>query len=122
MAPGFFAKVRIPGSAEYDALLVRDAAIADDQGSAFVWVVDNEQKAVYRPVELGPLFDGLRIIRKGLSPGERIVIEGIMAVRNGMIVKPVEVDMKLNQPEPVPAETTTGAAIASPPNAQPTTK
>lgn len=122
MAPGFFAKVRIPGSAEYEALLVRDAAIADDQGSAFVWVVDNEQKAVYRPVELGPLFDGLRIIRKGLSPGERIVIEGIMAVRNGMIVKPVEVDMKLNQPEPVPTETTTGAAIGSPPNAQPTTK
>lgn len=103
MAPGFFAKVRIPGSAKYDALLVRDAAIADDQGSAFVWVIDADSKAVYRPVELGPLYDGLRIIRKGLSPDERIVIEGLMAVRNGMIVKPMEVDMKLNQPEPFSA-------------------
>jgi multidrug efflux pump subunit AcrA (membrane-fusion protein) len=55
MAPGFFAKVRIPGSAEYDGLLIRDAAIADDQGSSFVWVIDNEHKAVYRPVALGPL-------------------------------------------------------------------
>lgn len=108
MAPGFFAKVRIPGSAEYDALLVRDAAIADDQGSSYVWVVDAQQKAVYRPVELGPLLDGLRIIRKGLSPNERIIVEGLMAVRNGMPVQPKEVDMKLASPQPVP-ETPAGS-------------
>lgn len=100
MAPGFFAKVRIPGSSEYDALLVRDAAIADDQGSAFVWVVDAEQKAVYRPVELGPLTNGLRVIRKGLEPSERIVVEGLMAVRNGMVVAPQEVDMKPSSTTP----------------------
>jgi len=98
MAPGFFAKVRIPGSAEYDALLVRDAAIADDQGSAYVWVIDAEQKASYRPVELGPLTNGLRVIRKGLAAGERIVIEGIMSVRNGMTVAPQEVDMTPSSP------------------------
>ena len=114
MAPGFFAKVRIPGSAEYDALLVRDAAIADDQGSSYVWVVDAQQKAVYRPVELGPLLDGLRIIRKGLSPNERIIVEGLMAVRNGMPVQPKEVDMKLASPQPVP-ETSAGSDAKTPP-------
>lgn len=114
MAPGFFAKVRIPGSAEYDALLVRDAAIADDQGSSYVWVVDAQQKAVYRPVELGPLLDGLRIIRKGLAPNERIIVEGLMAVRNGMPVQPKEVDMKLASPQPVP-ETPAGSDAKTPP-------
>lgn len=118
MAPGFFAKVRIPGSAEYDALLVRDAAIADDQGSAYVWVIDAEQKAVYRPVELGPLYDGLRIIRKGLEPGERIVIEGLMAVRIGMPVQPKELDMRLSPATPVPA----AAAGSDSKPAQPATK
>jgi RND family efflux transporter MFP subunit len=102
MAPGFFAKVRIPGSGEYDALLVRDAAIADDQGSPYVWVLDAQEKAVYRSVELGPVTDGLRVIRKGLAPDELIVIEGLMAIRNGMQVKPMRVDMKLQPAVPVP--------------------
>jgi RND family efflux transporter MFP subunit len=114
MAPGFFAKVRIPGSAEYNALLIRDAAIADDQGSSYVWVVDAQQKAVYRPVELGPLLDGLRIIRKGLASSERIIVEGLMAVRNGMPVQPKEVDMKLASPQPVP-ETPAGSDAKTPP-------
>jgi GMP synthase (glutamine-hydrolysing) A subunit len=90
------------------------AAIADDQGSSYVWVVDAQQKAVYRPVELVPLLDGLRIIRKGLSPNERIIVEGLMAVRNGMPVQPKEVDMKLASPQPVP-ESPAGSDATTPP-------
>lgn len=87
MSPGFFAKVRIPGSGEYDAVLIRDTAVGDDQGSSFVWVLDAEDKAVYRPVTLGPLIDGMRIIRTGLKADERVVVVGLMSVRNGSKVK-----------------------------------
>ncbi len=99
MAPGFFAKIRIPGSGEYDGLLIRDLAVGDDQGSSYVWVLDAEDKAVYRPVELGPLLDGLRVVRSGLDAGDRVVILGLMAVRNGLKVNPTLADM---QPEANP--------------------
>lgn len=93
MSPGFFAKVRIPGSGEYDGLLIRDSAVGDDQGSSYVWVIDAEDKASYRPVKLGPLVDGLRVVREGLKADERIVVLGLMSVRNGAKVKPSTVDM-----------------------------
>jgi RND family efflux transporter MFP subunit len=98
MSPGFFAKVRIPGSGEYDGLLIRDAAVGDDQGSSYVWVIDAEDKAVYRPIKLGPLVDGLRVVREGLKADERVVILGLMSVRNGNQVKPALTDMALTQP------------------------
>ena len=93
MAPGFFAKVRIPGSGEYDGLLIRDSAVGDDQGSSFVWVLDAEDKAVYRAVTLGPLLDGLRVVRSGLKADERVVVLGLMSVRNGAKVKATQTDM-----------------------------
>jgi RND family efflux transporter MFP subunit len=95
MSPGFFAKVRIPGSGEYDGLLIRDAAVGDDQGSSYVWVIDAEDKAVYRPVKLGPLVEGLRVVREGLKADERVVILGLMSVRNGNQVKPALSEMAL---------------------------
>ncbi len=95
MAPGFFAKVRIPGSGEYDGLLIRDMAVGDDQGGSYVWVLDAEDQAVYRPVELGPLMDGLRVVRNGLSAADRVVILGLMSVRNGIKLKPALADMQL---------------------------
>jgi RND family efflux transporter MFP subunit len=98
MSPGFFAKVRIPGSGEYDGLLIRDAAVGDDQGSSYVWVLDAEDKAVYRPITLGPLLDGLRVVRGGLKADDRVIILGLMSVRNGNKVKPALADMALAAP------------------------
>lgn len=94
MSPGFFAKVRIPGSGEYDGLLIRDSAVGDDQGSSFVWVLDAEDKAVYRPVTLGPLVEGMRVIRKGLKADDRVVVLGLMSVRNGAKVKATMTEMQ----------------------------
>lgn len=88
MAPGFFARVRVPGSGEYEGILIPDRAIADDQGTSHVWVVDAENTATYRKVVTGPLLDGLRVIREGIAPGEQIVVDGIMAVRNEQKVVP----------------------------------
>ena len=93
MAPGFFAKVRIPGGGEYDGMLIRDSAVGDDQGSSFVWVLDAEDKAVYRPITLGPLLDGLRVVRSGLQADDRVVVLGLMSVRNGAKVKATLTDM-----------------------------
>ena len=83
MVPGFFARVRIPGSEARETLLIRDQAVSDDQGRSFVWVVGPDDTAIYRPVVLGPKTDGLRIVRDGLAAGERVIINGAMAVRAG---------------------------------------
>lgn len=101
MAPGFFAKVRIPGGGEYDGVLIRDSAVGDDQGSSFVWVIDAEDKAVYRPVTLGPLLEGLRVVRNGLKAEDHVVVLGLMSVRNGAKVKATLTEM---QPTAVPTK------------------
>lgn len=102
MAPGFFARVRLPGSGQYQGLLIPDRAIADDQGTSFVWVLGADNTAVYRKVSTGPLLDGLRVVREGLQPGESVVVDGVMAVRNGqkLAPKPLE-EPKAAEPEAV---------------------
>ena len=95
MSPGFFARVRIPGSGEYEGMLILDQAIADDQGRSFVWVIDADNKASYRPVVTGPLQDGMRVVREGLKAEDRVVINGLMSVRNGVTVVPQDAEMKL---------------------------
>ncbi|MEY4485325.1 MAG: hypothetical protein RL693_2777 [Verrucomicrobiota bacterium] len=100
MAPGFFARVRMPGSGEYDALLIRDEAIGNDQGRAYVFVINQEQKAEYRPVETGPMESGLRIVRSGIKADENVVINGLMSVRNGAAVQAEESPM---DPQAAPA-------------------
>lgn len=89
MAPGFFARVRIPGSGKYSGLLVHDQAIGSDQGKPFVFVVGADKKVKQVPVEIGPLHDGLRVIKTGVEKEDRIVVEGMALVRNG-----ADVDVK----------------------------
>jgi len=96
MAPGFFARVRIPGIAEYDAVLVRDSAISSDQGRLFVLTVDDQNKTVYRPIKIGPIIDGLRVIREGLSANDRVIVSGLMSARPGVPVQPQVVPMSTN--------------------------
>ncbi|RYD38289.1 MAG: efflux RND transporter periplasmic adaptor subunit [Verrucomicrobiaceae bacterium] len=103
MAPGFFARVRIPGSGEYEALLIRDEAIGSDQGRPFVYVIGGDGKAEYRPVETGPMQEGLRIVKAGLKPTDKIAINGVMALRNGTATRPEEGRMALPA-APAPAQ------------------
>ncbi|HEX8295958.1 MAG TPA: efflux RND transporter periplasmic adaptor subunit [Chthoniobacteraceae bacterium] len=95
MAPGFFARVRIPGSGDYEAMLIRDTAIGSDQGRTFVYVVEPDGKAAQRTISTGPMEDGLRIVRSGLKAGDRVVINGLMQVRSGALVNAEETGMKL---------------------------
>lgn len=96
MAPGFFARVRIPGVSQYDAFLIRDSAISSDQGRSYVLVIDEGNTATYRPIKTGPLVDGLRVVREGLKQGDRIIVAGLMSARPGMKVDAQIVSMSTN--------------------------
>ena len=74
LTPGLFAKVRLETGKPREQVLVADHSIGTDQGRRYVLVVDEGNKTQYRPVELGPMVDGLRVVRQGLQPGERIVV------------------------------------------------
>lgn len=91
--PGLFAKLKLVGSGTYKAILINDRAVGTDQSKKFVLVVDKDNKATYRPVKLGPIVDGLRVVKEGLQPGESIVVNGLQRVRPGMVVSPQKTAM-----------------------------
>jgi len=91
--PGMFARVKLVGSGQYDALLINDSAVSTDQSVKYVLAVDSHNKVEYRAVKLGPVVDGLRVVREGLAPGDIIVVNGLQRVRPGMPVTPQVVAM-----------------------------
>lgn len=112
MSPGFFARVRIPGNGQYPAVLIRDSAIGSDQGRSYVLTLDEKNVATYRPVKTGPLLDGLRVVREGLSANDRVIVSGLMVARPGQPVNPQIAPMSTNAP---PAAASTNAAQAARP-------
>lgn len=78
--PGLFARVRLPGSAEFKATLIDDKAVLTDQDRKYVYIVDKEGKAQRRDITPGRLADGLRIVRQGLNPGDKVIVEGLQKV------------------------------------------
>lgn len=88
LKPGMFGRLRLAGSTPYRALLVPDTAIATDAARRIVYVVGADNKAVARPVELGPLIGGLRVIRSGIGPRDRVIINGIQRAMPGQPVQP----------------------------------
>jgi multidrug efflux system membrane fusion protein len=93
LAPGLFARVQIGGGVDKPALLISDRAVGTDQSHKFVFVVGGDGKAEYREVKLGPVVDGLRVVRTGLKPGEKIVVNGLQRVRPGAPVTAQTVPM-----------------------------
>lgn len=86
--PGQFARVRVLGSAPYEALLLPDAAITNDQSRKVVLVVNKDDVVEMRPVVLGPLDDGLRVVREGLKRDDRVIVDGLQRARIGTKVAP----------------------------------
>jgi RND family efflux transporter MFP subunit len=86
--PGQFGRVRLIGSAPYEALLLPDTAIATDQSRKIVFVVRDDDTVEAKPVILGPLDDGLRVVREGLKPEDRVIVEGLQRARVGAKVSP----------------------------------
>jgi RND family efflux transporter MFP subunit len=94
LTPGMFVRVRLIGTGGYKGALINDRAIATDQDRRFVLVVGEGDKIQYRAVVTGPIVDGLRVVREGVKPGERIVVNGLQRVRPGMVIKPRTVPME----------------------------
>ena len=91
--PGLFARLRLLGAHEHEAVLINDSAVGTDQTVRYVLVVGAGNKAEYRPVQLGPVVDGLRVVESGLASGETIVVNGLQRVRPGAQVQPQRVAM-----------------------------
>ena len=86
LTPGLFVRLRLPGTVSYSGVLIEDRAVGTDLDRRFVLVVDGEKKIESRTVTLGPMIDGLRVVRTGLAAGELVVINGLQRVRPGMPV------------------------------------
>jgi RND family efflux transporter MFP subunit len=124
--PGVFAKLKLASSGTYNAVLITDRAIGTDQSKKFVLVVDKENKANYRAIKLGPLVDGLRVVKEGLQPGESIIVNGLQRVRPGIQVQPEKTAMlpintnasavAADEQKPKPEAKTEPAAAASKPS------
>lgn len=94
LTPGLFARVRVGVQSDIPSILADDRAIGTDQDKKFVMVVGSDDRVQYRTVELGPIVNGLRVIRSGLQKGERIVVNGLQRVRPNALVKPTNVAME----------------------------
>lgn len=99
LAPGFFARVRVPIGEPHKALLITDRAIDTDQGQKIVYVVNDKNEVVSRPIRLGALHDDLRAVEEGLTPGDRVIVNGLQQIRPGASVEPTLVDMPVKNEE-----------------------
>lgn len=85
-----YVSIDLPYGTEPKAILIRDAAIGTDQLGKYVYLVNDSNKIVYTPIEIGQLYqDTLRIVTKGLTPNDRYVTKALLTVRNGQTIKPV---------------------------------
>lgn len=95
LTPGLYARVRLPGSAQFDALLIDDKAVLTDQDRKYVYVVDGQGKAQRRDIQAGAMVDGLRIVKSGLQSGDRVIVDGLQKVfMPGMAVTAQQVAMR----------------------------
>ena len=89
LKPGMFGQAQLAGGASYQALLVPDSAIATDAARRVVMVVNADGSTAARAVQTGPLVDGLRVVRSGLKPTDRVIIAGGQRIQMpGMKVAP----------------------------------
>src|SRR5438552_1956909 len=108
LTPGLFARVRLQGGGAYDGCLAKDESVVTDLNQKYVFVLGKNNILEYRPVKLGPITDGLRVVREGLHDGDVIVTNGLQRVRPGTPVTPKRVAMITSQITP-----TTGLAAQS---------
>ena len=90
LLPGMFVTVNLADASERDAVLVPDRAVGFDQSKKYVYVVDADNKVLYREVELGRQVQSQRIALKGVEAGDRVIVDGVQRVRPSMVVEVTE--------------------------------
>jgi multidrug efflux system membrane fusion protein len=113
LTPGLFARVRLLGASQTDALLIHEQALLTDQDRRYVYVLGDGNVAVRKDVVLGPQVEDLRVVQQGLSPGDKVVVNGVRKIFfPGQPVKPREVPM--DRPDaPAPEAPAQGAPAAA---------
>jgi membrane fusion protein, multidrug efflux system len=111
LAPGLFARIRLQGGNSQRGCLARDEAVITDLNQKFVFVLGKNNTIEYRPVKLGPMTDGLRVLRDGLREGDIVVVSGLQRVRPGATVAPKTVSMP-GQAKAASGDMSTQSALA----------
>jgi multidrug efflux system membrane fusion protein len=93
LTPGLFARIRLQGGGARSGCLAKDEAVVTDLNQKYVFVLGANNILTYRPVNLGPMTEGLRVVRDGLHEGDVIVVSGLQRVRPGAAVTPKKVSM-----------------------------
>ena len=116
LKPGMFGHMRLSASQPYRALLVPDTAVVTDAARRLVYAVGRDGSVIARPVQLGPLVGNMRVIRSGLAPNERVIIDGVQRARPGQKVVPRPGRIAVRQgPDPVTtAPAANPASVATP--------
>jgi membrane fusion protein, multidrug efflux system len=110
LTPGLFARIRLQGGKSYRGCLAKDEAIVTDLNQRYVFILGKNNTLEYRAVKLGPMAEGLRVVREGLREGDVIVVNGVQRVRPGAAVSPKKVAMAANAPGGTP-ETSSAAPV-----------
>jgi membrane fusion protein, multidrug efflux system len=116
LTPGLFARIQLQGGGMRSACMARDEAIITDLNQRYVFVLGKNNTLEYRPVKLGPMAEGLRVVRDGLHEGDVIVVNGIQRVRPGAVVTPMKTSM-LSQSKSSAESSTQPALVANEANA-----
>ncbi len=88
LSPGLFVRLRVPVGSPHKRLLVHEEALQSDQGQRFLWVLDDEDKAIYRQVKIGKQTENKRVILDGLKTSDRVIVKGVQRVRRNKKVTP----------------------------------
>ncbi|MGL6096715.1 MAG: efflux RND transporter periplasmic adaptor subunit, partial [Fimbriiglobus sp.] len=88
LLPGMYCKGKVPVGEPAEGILIPDAAVQTDQGSKMVFVVGPDNKVVAKPVVLGQLSDGLRVVESGLGKDDKVIVRGMQRVQAGVTVDP----------------------------------
>lgn len=118
LVPGMFGRARLIGSGTYRGLLVPDEAVVTDQTRRVVFVLGKGNRVEIRNVELGPMVEGLRVIRVGLKPTDKVVLDGLARLQPGAEVKPNVKPLKPRAKNAAPV----ALPVTAPPPAEATTR
>ncbi len=93
LTPGLFVRCHLPLGEPRHTMLVSEQAMGSDQGQKYVYLVNDENEVVYRPVKVGRLYDGMRVIEDGLAKTDKVVVIGLQRVQPGIKVEPKLAEM-----------------------------
>ena len=119
IVPGVFVTIRLPYGEPYEGLLVTERAIGSDQGQRYLLVVNDKSIVEYRPVKLGILRDGMRVITEGITSKDWVIVNGLQRVRPGVTVKPIQAEMPLGPAARAATQPAADTKASTPPASAP---